>query len=1182
MADIPKQETNQKTWPDREEDILRFWQEKKIFARTLAQTASGRPYIFYDGPPFATGLPHYGHLLAGTIKDVIPRFQTMKGCSVRRRWGWDCHGLPIENLVEKELGLEHKKDIVNYGIDKFNDYARNIVLRYADEWKKIVPRLGRFVDLEDDYRTMDTTYTETIWWIFKQLFDRGLIYEGYKSMHLCPRCETTLSNFEVSQAYQEVTDISVMVKFALLAEPETYLIAWTTTPWTLPANVALAVNPEIIYLKLSVVLDDKLENWFLAEDRLAAVLASRGITTEQIKILAKVKGQELVGKKYQPIFTVYADDPDLVNRQHGWQVYPADYVSTEEGTGIVHLAPAFGEDDLLLGQKYELPFIQHVATDGTIKPELTELAGLSVKPKDQPQATDIEILKYLTKHNYLLAKEKIKHSYPHCWRCQTPLLNYATTSWFVKVSDLKNRLVAINQEINWQPVPIGTGRFGNWLENARDWAISRSRFWGAPLPVWRCDQCQGVKVFGSLADLAKELPVSDNQYYLLRHGQTAVNVRDEVSAQVTDEVELTEAGRQEIISAGELLAQEKIDFIYASDFVRTRQSAELVAEKLGLAKEKIIYDARLREYQAGQWQGQTWTAWAESFSSDRDRYQTIAPGGESPAQLKQRVSEFIFSLSAKHQGKNILLVSHGLTLFFIEAVLAGRDDRTIAGQKNWGGDLATGQWRRRQFISWPRNQQGDLDLHRPFIDKIKLSCVCGGQMSRVPDVFDCWFESGAMPYAQDHYPFADASPCQPDRGIGFPADFIAEGLDQTRGWFYSLLVLGTALFDRSPYRQVVVNGLILAEDGKKMSKSLNNYPDPMAIVGRYGADPLRFYLLASGAVRAEDLCFSEKGIAEISRKIFSRLTNVLSFYQTYCSGEVAELQTTNLSVLDSWLIGRSRQLIEGVDQDLATYELDKACRKIDEFIDDLSNWYLRRSRDVLRSASVSGDTTSSRLLAFILLSLAKVMAPIAPFFAEYLYQAIPSADKQDSVHLESWPDTKAWPELDEEIMTKMNRVRQLASRGLEARASAGIKTRQVLSQLLINDQDIATNSDWSTLLADELNVKEIVFDDKQDCYLDLTLTAELQAEGELRELARRIQEGRKTAGYHPTERLWLELYSPDDASQFFDQYQTSLLNLLKVDRVVWSDKLSAESVGVSIVDDLTKKFFFRLKRTGEK
>ncbi len=571
---------------DYEERILKFWKTNAIFDKT--ENHGEKPFIFYDGPPFATGLPHYGHLLASAIKDVIPRYRVMRGEKVRRRWGWDCHGLPVENVVEKELDLKTKKDIESYGIEKFNAAAQESVLRYTEEWKEIIPRFGRFVDMEHDYRTMDPSYTESIWWAFKTLYDKGLIYEGYKPMHICPRCETTLANFEVNQGYKDVTDISITVKFPIVGEEHTFLLAWTTTPWTLPGNVALAVSPELTYVRAQAGN----EIFILAKERAPHVL------TGEYTVVGELSGTELVGKKYLPPFNYFSDDTTLAHHERGWAVYAADFVTAEEGTGIVHIAPAFGEDDMELREREELPFIQHVGMDGRFTSQVSDFADSLVKPKEDPQATDILILKHLASKNLLFAKEKVTHSYPHCWRCDTPLLNYAASSWFVKVTALKDELIKANQTVTWIPSHIKDGRFGKWLEGARDWAISRSRFWGAPLPVWRCGECGESKVIGSLKELG-ETRTMNNSYLLLRHGEIEANKTGQVSSKVDEETPLTPDGISVLEKSAEELKEEKPNLIICSPFFRTKKTAQIIARALNIPLDAIIEDPALGELNTG-------------------------------------------------------------------------------------------------------------------------------------------------------------------------------------------------------------------------------------------------------------------------------------------------------------------------------------------------------------------------------------------------------------------------------------------------------------------------------------------------------------------------------------------------------------------------------------------------------
>ncbi len=580
----------------REEDVLAFWRENKIFEKSLEK--DGGSFVFYDGPPFATGEPHYGHMLASVIKDAVPRYQAMNGKKVLRRWGWDCHGLPVENLIEKKLNLKTKKDIIDYGIGKFNKEAKDSVLEYADIWKEFIPRTGRWIDMENDYRTMDKTYTESVWWSFKNLYNKGLIYKGFKSMHLCPRCETTLSNFEVNLGYKDITDISVYVEFKLEDEPNTFLLVWTTTPWTLPGNTALAINKDIEYVEVSGEVEGN--KYIVAKSRVEAVFK------KDFKILRNIAVSEIVGKRYKPLFNYYCNDTNLENRENAWKVYDGDFVTSEDGTGIVHIAPAFGNDDYGLLKKYNLPFIQHVKTDGTFKDEVLDFKGFSVKPKseekDGHQKTDIEIIKYLAHKDLLFGKEKIVHSYPHCWRCDSPLLNYATSSWFVKIENLKEKMLENNSKVKWIPKQIGENRFGNWIEGAPDWAISRSRFWGAPLPVWSDDKGKEY-VFESVQDLKKYIPKRNN-YFLIRHGEADNNIGDRIMTKIDDKCSLTEIGKKEVFDSSNILKDKQIDIIFSSPFIRTKETAEIVKQEIGF-KDEIIFDQRLYEIQAGKFDGLT-------------------------------------------------------------------------------------------------------------------------------------------------------------------------------------------------------------------------------------------------------------------------------------------------------------------------------------------------------------------------------------------------------------------------------------------------------------------------------------------------------------------------------------------------------------------------------------------------
>ncbi len=954
-------------FPKNEEDVLHFWQENKIFEKSLEKKSPKGDFIFYDGPPFATGLPHYGHIVASVMKDVVPRYKTMRGYRVPRRWGWDCHGLPIENLVEKELRLKGKEDILKIGIDKFNNACHSKVLMYANEWKKFIPRIGRWVNMEDDYRTMNPEFMESVWWVFKTLYDKGLIYEGYKSMHLCPRCETTLSNFEVSQNYKDIKDLSVTAKFKLKnpeklgLDKDTYILSWTTTPWTLPGNVALAVGENIKYTILhnNSSVDRGIKDgemhltpgyYIIATDRIPEITREGNYFTETKK---EITGADLVGLEYEPLFDDFLKKSPP-NRENLYKVVSANFVTTADGTGVVHIAPAFGEEDLQLGIEKKLSFIQHVDESGKITVEMGErFTGLEVKPRGDAQATDKKIVEYLRSKELVFSSEEYLHSYPHCWRCETPLINYAASSWFVRVTKIKEKMLARNREINWMPKNIRDGRFGKWLEGAKDWAISRNRYWGTPLPVWRC---------------------------------------------------------------------------------------------------------------AGNWKGE--------------------PPNARPAKIPWNCGDTKIIGSIKELEK-------------------------LSGQKV-------------------------DDLHSQFVNEIEIPCKCGGRMKRIPEVLDCWFESGSMPYAQ----FATKEKTK------LPADFIAEGVDQTRGWFYTLLVLATGLFNKPPFQNVIVNGIVLAEDGQKMSKSKKNYPDPNDVIAKYGADALRFYLLASPVMRADDLRFSERELKETFQKVLMILMNIMSFYEMYAGalpppseGDPPAGGGRGKNILDRWIISKLNKLISDTTDAMEKYDLNEAVRPLGEFINDLSTWYLRRSRDRFKSDDEKDKAAALKTLGFTLWTLAKILAPFTPFIAETLYKK--TCGNLLSVHLEDWPENE---KISGDLLREMDLARKIASLGLEARAKAGIAVRQPLGALTVIGGKLS--DELREILKDELNIKEISFAKGEMLSVELSteITPELRLEGLKRELVRNINALRKEAGLTIADRIVLH-YETDDEEikKVFAQFGTDLL-----------------------------------------
>ncbi len=1103
---VPPKAPEKSETAKREEEVMAFWREHKTFQRTLEKNAPQGEFVFYDGPPFATGLPHHGSLLSSIIKDVIPRYKTMRGFRVRRRWGWDTHGLPIESLVEKELGLATKKDILEIGIAAFNEKARSMVLAFVHDWERYVERVGRWVDFKNSYKTMDNTYIESVWWALKQLWEKKLLYEGRKVLMYCTHCETPLAKAEIAMdnTYKDVTEEAVTVRFKVRRPSQyglpdnTFFLAWTTTPWTLPGNVALAVGPEIDYVLVPeeggmvIIAASRLDIW-------------RGSARPKVMVdMGKsYKGKDLIGIEYEPLFEV----PSIVNapgKKH--IVIAADFVGENEGTGIVHTAVMYGEDDFQVGQKELLPMVQILEANGTYNLEAPEfLRGKYIKEAERDIKRDLE------NRHLLFDRKNNTHSYPHCYRCGTPLIYNAVSSWFINIQEVKGRMVEENEKVNWVPGHLKHGRFGNIVASAPDWTISRNRFWASPLPIWKEKNGTAVLVVDSLDELKKRVKSSGNQYLVMRHGEARSNVEGFIDGNPHSNNSLTETGKATIAKNAKALKGKGIEKIYVSPFLRTKESAEIVREALGLPESAVIVEERLREVNPGVFDQKPVVEFRSFFSSWAERFTKAPLGGTDYSVMRRRLGEFLLEIDAAQNGKTVLLITHESPAAILSMIARG--ETPSDAEKRFSSDetVRTGEVITLPFVTLPWNADFELDLHRPYIDSLVLYDDAGKEYERIPEVVDCWVESGAMPFAEYHYPFENKDEFEKRA----PGDFIAEYIAQTRTWFYYMHALGVLLFDRLAFKNVVSTGTILAADGQKISKSKRNYTDPLELIDRYGADAMRFYLMSSPVMQSEDVRFRDEDVRDAHNRVIGMLWNTYKFFELYKKEYRGGRAWSSTHVLDRWVLARLNQLVREVTTAFDAYDTPLACRLLRSFIEEYSTWYVRRSRERMKEEG-SDKQQALATQRECLLVVARLLAPITPFLAESVYRGV--GGKEESVHMDLWPSehhgflARLFGSRDGRLLSHMAHTRALVSRSLEARDKAGIRVRQPLARLEIRN-DVSVPREFLDIIKDEVNVKEVVSAPIADeVRLDTAISPALKEEGDVRELVRMVQDARKKAG----------------------------------------------------------------------
>jgi isoleucyl-tRNA synthetase len=1120
----------------REEKVLEFWGKYGTFEKTLEKHSPKGEFVFYDGPVTANSKPVLHTMEPFSFKDAIPRYKTMRGYHVRRKGGWDTHGLPVELQIEKKLGFKSKSDIENYGIAAFNKLCRDSVWEYTELWKKFTNRIGYWADQDNAYVTYHNDFIESVWNVVKTINNQNLLYKDYKVVPWCPRCGTALSSHELAQGYQDVKDLSVTVKFKVKGKENTYILAWTTTPWTLPGNVALAVGEKLDYVKIKV-----------GEEFLILAKARLSVVEGEYEIVEEFKGKDLLGLDYEPLYPFLANtvfETEKWKMEKAYKVYGADFVTTEDGTGVVHTAVMYGQDDFVLGTKVGLPKHHLVGLDGRFLAGTGIFEGRFVRDED----VAVDVIKDLAHRGFLFKKEKYEHSYPHCWRCKTALIYYARDSWYIRMSDpkIKEKMIAENKEINWEPSHIRDGRFGEWLREIKDWAVSRERYWGTPLPVWTCEDCKKVEVIGSLQDIKDKTKKSGNQYFVMRHGE-AENNRDNIYSSDPNINHLTELGKAQVLKTAEELKDKKITKIFCSPFLRTRETAEIVAEKIGYPKDKITYEDRLHEFGFGELSGKSVKECMDKIESKDWKYDTRVPNGESFQDGKNRLGDFLYEIDKKYQNETILIVSHGFAVEVAPAVIEGADKKRSFEIFNSIKDNQTASLHKEHvFVPIPHNEDYELDLHRPYIDEVELVCECGGNLVRTKEVMDVWLDSGAMPFAQDHYPFENKEWVD---GPGYPADFISEAIDQTRGWFYTLHAVGVLMGRGKAYKNVICLGHLLDAKGKKMSKSIGNIVDPWEAMDKYGVDTLRLWMYSVNQP-GESKNFDEKTVALLSQQVFGLLYNVLAFHELY-RDETSDIKGSQMSdvsanILDQWILTRLNELIKLSTENLDNYKLLEPTRAIRDFIGDLSTWYLRRSRDRIKE----GDKEAKETLYFVLKTLVKVMAPLAPLAAEDIWLKLRNENDLESVHLTKWPEAE---KINTEIIEDMKKVREVVTLGLEARQKAGLKVRQALNKLRIKNYELEIK--YTELIKEELNVKEIVLDKniETEVLLDVEITEDLKQEGDYRELVRALQDMRKKMGLTPSDVVSVIFETSEDGKKLIQKFEADMKKTVLVSKMEFKE-----------------------------